>query len=278
MKVAVTGASGYLGGGAVEALMAGGHEVVSLSRSHCSGDWVQYSLQDDPRQLPLSGVDALVHAAFDFSASGAKDHLKKNVEPSIALIEAALEAGVRKIVLVSSMSSFEGCSSEYGKAKQLIEERALSLGATVVRPGLIWGGQGGGIMRSLESVVAKLPMIPYPAGGQACGQYLIHLEDLSKAMVRLLESVDEKHGEIRSWANEKAFSIREMLGVIKLRENSFRIMIPVPWQWVMYALRTTESMGLRMPFRSDSLLGLVNGHPAPEMAPPPGGVRFREFE
>src|SRR5690349_13263744 len=65
MKIAVTGASGFVGGAAATALAERGHEVTGYGRtprgwSHPRGSYEVWDLRDGPRRRD---VDAVVHSA-----------------------------------------------------------------------------------------------------------------------------------------------------------------------------------------------------------------------
>ncbi len=79
MKIAITGASGYVGNCISNCFRAHGHEVLSLSRRPCAAPWVSYALGDDPQLLPWKGVDVLVHAAYDFTPRSWPEILDGNV-------------------------------------------------------------------------------------------------------------------------------------------------------------------------------------------------------
>lgn len=279
MKVAITGASGYLGGHIAEAFRKQGHEVLCLSRRPCGdSNWIRYSLDDDPLRLPWSGVDALIHAAYDFEPRRWPEILARNVKPSVSLFQAAIRSNVGKLIFISSMSSFEGCRSDYGKAKRMIENEVLNLGAWVVRPGLVWGDPSGGVMGSLEKAVAMLPVIPFPSGGMNSRQFLIHHNDLSDALVSLSENQRPAHRAVQTLADPTPLSLHDILTTIAQRANRRRIYFPVPWPCAMAGLKTAEMLHVPIPFRSDSLSGLIHGNTNPEIDAPPAAVRFRPFE
>ncbi len=277
MRVAITGASGYLGTCLSTAFREDGHEVLSLSRKVCGDQWIPYSLQDNPRDLPLDGVDVLVHAAYDFSPSSWQEIIKVNVAPSIALFQAAAEANVRTRIFISSMSSFDGCRSHYGRAKRMIEKELLQQGGIVVRPGLVWGARSGGVMGSLERAVAVLPAVPYPSGGKNARQFLIHQLDLSEGLVSLAKRPPLADQNLLSMAHPIPLSLRSILQILANRTNRSRVFLPLPPQCVMVGLKLAEMVGLPIPFRSDSLVGLVHGNPNPNFDHTAAESAFRPF-
>lgn len=238
---------------------------------------MRYELGDDPYQLPWNGVDVLIHCAHDFKPCDWPAIVGRNVNPSISLFHAAADAKVLKRIFVSSLSSFDGCRSMYGKAKRKIEQEVLGPGAIVIRPGLVWGAGPGGVMASLERAVRLMPMVPFPCGGNAM-QYLVHADDLAESVVSLAGQPPSAHAELVSFAHPQPLSLHGILGLIAKRENVTRLFLPIPWPAIMATLKTAEAIRMPLPFRSDSLAGLVHGLPAPIINSPPDGVTFRPFE
>lgn len=278
MKVFLTGASGYVGGSLLHALRSKGHDVLALSRRSCQQPWHTWQLNDDPALLPWHGCEALVHAAHDFSARGEGENQRRNVQPSVALLRAAHEAGVPKLIHISSFSAFDGTRSIYGRVKLAIEKECLALGGTVIRPGLVWGDQSGGVMGALERIVTSLPIVPCLAGPCGLPQYLIHEADLSRAVNDALETASATAGQLLEAAHPDPIPLKQILILVARRHRLRRIFPPVPWQLAMAALKTAEFLGLDPPFRSDSLTGLV--HSVPEIQSDPALLRasFRSFQ
>ena len=277
MKIAITGASGYVGTRIADRFRFHGHEVISLTRRPCPAPWISYTLDDNPFTIHWSGIDALVHAAYDFQPTNWPEIVEKNVNPSIALLRAAHEAGVRKLIFISSMSSFDDCRSNYGKAKLLIENQVRDLGVLSVRPGLVWGSRSGGVMGSLEKLVNKTPLVPYLTGSGNLTQFLVHHEDLSEAIVVLAGEPTSDSSPVRTIAHATPVPLLSILKAIATRSGKSRLYLPISWRLLLAGLRCAEMLGLRASFRSDSLIGLVHGNPSPEITTPPPGIQYRSF-
>lgn len=122
MRVAVTGATGYVGRFVVRELLDHGHTVVAWRRpgSDVAGvagpvDWVDGGLDDEASANALvAGAEALVHAAFQHEpgryrggeGSDPEAFLRVNLHGSLNLLEAARRAGVARLVFVSSRAVY----------------------------------------------------------------------------------------------------------------------------------------------------------------------------
>ena len=117
MKVAITGASGFLGRYLVAGLTGLGHRCRGLIRptsqrtaSKPTIEWVEGSLQSGEAVASLvEGADAVVHAALDHPGGGflepgidVPSFVERNLVGTIRLIEAAKAAGVGRFVVISS--------------------------------------------------------------------------------------------------------------------------------------------------------------------------------
>ena len=116
MKVALTGASGFIGSYAARALRARGHAVRALvrersRRDHIEGvvaEWV-VGEQHDPRahRELVDGVDAVIHNSVDWGVrDDAAANFERNVLGSLRLLEATRAAGVRQFLFVSSVAAY----------------------------------------------------------------------------------------------------------------------------------------------------------------------------
>jgi nucleoside-diphosphate-sugar epimerase len=265
-RAAITGASGYVGSAIARCFRAHGWEVVELGRRGAP----PYELGKD-LALEWTGVDALVHCAWDFRLTRREDIERVNVRGSVKLLEAAVKRGV----FISSLSCFEGCRSLYGQGKLAVEREALRLGFAVVRPGLVYGDRPGGMMGALEKAVKASPLVPLIGDG-SYPQYPVHEEDLAELVFALCQR--NPPPEPLSAASGEAIPFRELLRRIAARHGRNPAFIPVPWPLILAGLKTMEVVGLNPPFRSDSLTGFVFQNPRPDFEAAHQVATFRAFQ
>ncbi|HTH17650.1 MAG TPA: hopanoid-associated sugar epimerase, partial [Magnetospirillum sp.] len=217
-KVLVTGASGFVGSRVVRALLARGYGVRALvrpnsPRRNLDGLDVDVAPGDlnDAASLSaaLDGCHALVHAAADYRlwAPDPKPMLRTNVEGTRALMLAALESGLRRIVYTSSVatlgidsdgpadedtpSSLEQMVGPYKRSKYLAEEVVRGLVAEHGLPAVIVNPStpiGPGDIRPTPTgrIVIEAAMGRMPAHVDT-GLNLVHVDDCARGHVLALE-------------------------------------------------------------------------------------------
>jgi nucleoside-diphosphate-sugar epimerase len=195
MKVLVTGAAGFLGSRIVDSLLSQGVRAVRVHVRRSAPDslmqrWralapdaeievVQANLLSRGQLQPLmQGVDCIIHAAAGMKGAAA-DMFANTVLTTRNLLEAACEARVRRIVLISSFAVYRAADLDlndvldesvpiepvgvergaYGYAKTRQEhlfnefQRLHGFEGVVLRPGVIYG-PGGGALSSRVGIKA----------------------------------------------------------------------------------------------------------------------------
>jgi nucleoside-diphosphate-sugar epimerase len=283
LTCAVTGANGYVGGVIAAALRRRGCNVVELGRKPSAaadpGGYRRFSLGDPIDPLTLSGLDALVHCAYDFAPIDPAGIAQSNVEGTLALFRAARAAGVKQIIFISSMSAFEGCKSLYGQAKLSVEKNRDELGLIIVRPGLVYGSGARGMVGSLAKL-ASLPLLTPLVGLGNMVLYLAHEQDLGGLIDKLLDPLLPPPPTPIIAANDSPRTLRQIISILGASQGKGKkLFVPIPSTALWAMLKTAEAVGLRPRTRSDSLVSLMNQDPHPDFA---GlhrlGVPFREFE
>jgi nucleoside-diphosphate-sugar epimerase len=202
----------------------------------------------------LAGVDVLIHCAYDLTLTNSNDIERVNVEGTKRLFEAAATSGVRRIVLISSMSAYWGTEQVYGRAKLACEDAAAAAGGVSVRLGLVYGDGWGGMARSLRKLV-ELPITPLV--GVRSYQYTVHEDDAAEGLLALGVATTVPSGTVIGLAHAGRVPFRKLLEGFSRKAGAAPRFLPVPWRPVYGAMRIAELMRVPLPLRGDSLLGLV---------------------
>ena len=262
----LTGAHGFVGSRLKGHLERVGWRVTAWTRQPEPGTGaVAFRLGQEVDPNLLKGAQALVHCAYDFEPRRWEEIVAINVSGSQKLLAAAQAAGVRHTVFISSLSAFAGCRSLYGRAKVEIEGFARSAGALVIRPGLVYSDNPGGMFGQLVRQVRSARFVPIIWGGRQT-QYLLHDEDLGKVVQGCLDGRVPAGIEPITVAHEQGWELKEILAQIARALSKRVTFLPVPWQLAWLGLKGLELAGAQPNFRSDSLISMVYQNPCPSFA------------
>jgi len=270
-RIGITGAHGFVGSLLARRFLEAGWAVTRLSHSASGseGDTVPWRLGDDvqPEVFRSRNITALVHCAYDFTPVTRAAIQRVNVAGSQKLLASAVSGGVQRIAVMSTISAFDGCRSNYGRAKLQIEAPALAMGALVVRSGLVWADgppSGGGMFGSLAKSV-RAGLVPLVGGGRY-RQYLINVQDLWELLRLFCDGAVQNPGKPVVAAASKPWPMRDLLAELARRQGRHPTFVPVPWQPVWAGLRLAEIAHLPVPYRSDSVVSLVYQDPHPDFS------------
>lgn len=189
MIVALTGATGFLGGHVLTALLDAGHSVRALVRKPQAArdgvDWIAGDLSDEAAlALLCNEAEAAVHVAGVVNAPDAAGFDAGNRLGTLAMLHAAEASRIDRFVHVSSLAAREPQLSDYGKSKRAAEDAVVlsSLDWRVVRPPAIYGP---GDTDNLELFrFARRGIVPLPPKGRMS---VIHAADMARLVVVLAE-------------------------------------------------------------------------------------------
>ena len=228
-RVAVTGASGFIGRHVMDALSARGDEAVAIARPFDRAALAER----------FKGLGAVVHLAGVVSAVREQDFYAANVDATRTVAEAARDAGAR-LVHISSLAAAgpappaaprsENDSTSpvnaYGKSK-LEGERVIAATAglrwTILRPGVVYG-PGDRALRPLFRYAQRgiLPLV----GSDGAGYTFIYVDDAVRA---ILAAVDRgSDGDVIFLGHARPVSSRGLLEAIRAAAGSRARIIPVP--------------------------------------------------
>jgi nucleoside-diphosphate-sugar epimerase len=269
MRWAISGGAGFLGLHLARRLVADGHEVRTLDLAPLDDAELERSVEElhgdvrsarDARAL-VDGVDVLVHAAAALPIQVSRESIRSvNVGGTATLLAAALEAGVRRHVLVSSTAVYGvpkvhpiyeddplvGVGA-YGESKIEAEELTRDFGRrglefAIVRPKTFIGPERLGVFEILFDWVRESRRI-YVLGSGHNRYQLLAVEDLVDAMVLAAER-PEAAGETVNVGARDFGTVREDPGALIAHAGSSSRLTPFPAKPAELGLRALELLRL----------------------------------
>lgn len=188
----VTGATGYSGSYVAQRLLERGREVRTLTRDAAGVpspiEAFRYRF-DSPSEMAeaFRGVDTFYNTYWVRFARGSFTH-DDAVRNSLALVDAAATAGVRRMVHVSIMNPDADSPYTYHRGKATVEKAVEESGMdyAILRPSVLFGG-GDILINNIAWLLRHLHVFAIPGDGR----YEVrptHVEDLADLMVSLGEA------------------------------------------------------------------------------------------
>jgi uncharacterized protein YbjT (DUF2867 family) len=190
----VTGAFSYSGAAIARELQAAGRRVRTLT-GHPDRAPAGTAIEVRPLRFTnqarlaesLRGARTLFNTYWVRFAHGQVSH-EKAVAQSRVLLQAAAEAGVRRVVHVSITHPDADSPYPYFRGKAAVEQALVDLGLShaVLRPSILFGGDGV-LINNIAWLLRRMPV--FAVGGT--GEYQvrpIHVDDLAKLAVRAADS------------------------------------------------------------------------------------------
>ncbi len=264
MRVLVLGGAGYVGSHTARALARGGHDVTiydNLSTGYAQFatgfELIVADIRDRQRLLEaMRGRDAALHfAAHAYvgeSVAEPRKYFDNNVEGSLCMLNAALDAGVRNIVFSSTCATYgipeeipisdqtiQNPVNPYGASKLFFEhalkayDRAYGVRSAALRyfnaAGADESGELGEIHKrearlipaALEAILGQRNALQvfgddYPTPDGTCIRDYIHVSDLADGHVKALDYL-QRGGESTALnlGTGRGYSVREVINCIE---------------------------------------------------------------
>lgn len=277
MRIAVTGANGFVGKALSALLRDSGHEVVALVRRRgmCVPDVRECVIEDDNFASLAAGrpafgpcdtfihLAARVHVMRDRVVDPIAAHRAANVDGTLNAARAALAAGARRFVYVSSIKALgEGEPGRpwresdeaspvdpYGISKREAEVALRAFGVAngmetvVVRPPLVYGP---GVRANFLGLIKAVEKgIPLPLGAVDAQRSMVYVGNLADA-IRVLATYPAALDGAFHVTDCNDLSVSQMIRAIAdaLGKPARLVSVPVSWLRFIGALtRQSDRVG-----------------------------------
>lgn len=193
-NVAVTGANSAVGAALLRQIASREalHAVAAVRRPEAlaglpqspriAGRLLDYGRPESVRDV-VAGADCVVHLAGVLIESGRTSYQSGNVETTRALVDAALDAGVGRIIFVSSLGAAPRSPNGYYRSKGEAESLVAGAGiaAAIIRTPLLLGPDTAGGRALLRDAARRSARV---LGGGAHVLRPLDVEDLCSAILR----------------------------------------------------------------------------------------------
>ena len=249
MRIAITGANGFVGAALCRYFYRAGHQVIALGRSEKSHPnllkYASYLQSNILKPIPYLEADVCIHAAsLKSDTSSYHDLFLSNVEGTLNVVEAAKYCS--HIIHISSSAVYEfGDSpakeidasidndlSDYGETKLLSEEIMqldipVNQKRMVLRPRAIYGiGDRILLPRLFNLLKRKTIFCPVESNIKTS---LTHVENIGYAIELFLANKDSSKFQIFNVADEQVYSLQDkIIQLLTAIENQPLKVISIP--------------------------------------------------
>ena len=195
-RVLVTGATGFVGSHVAAALVEAGYEVRVGARATSNTRWISsldaervpLDVRGNPEDISraVENADVVVHAAGITRARRPEDYYSVNAGGTRRVAAAALRAGVRRFVLISSLAARgpdgrDQPESDYGRSKLEAENHLRSssgrMEAVILRPAAVYGPRDTDLLPLFR--LARAGWLPVPSGAALLQP--VYVQDAARA-------------------------------------------------------------------------------------------------
>jgi NADH dehydrogenase len=233
MKIAVTGAFSYSGKYITKRLLEKGEEVITLTNHPNRPNPFNGQVKAFPLDFAneaelitnLRGVDVLVNTYWVRFDKGSNTQ-PQAVQNTKALVQAAVKAGVKRIVHISIANPSAESHLPYYWGKAANEKAVTDSGMSyaILRPTVLVGGGEDILINNIAFLLRRLPIFFIPGDG-SYGIQPVHVEDLASLAV---EGVYSKENYVIDAVGPDSYTFKELVKLVGDTIGAKRMLISMP--------------------------------------------------
>ncbi|WP_376793930.1 complex I NDUFA9 subunit family protein [Thermogemmatispora sp.] len=239
--ILITGATGFIGRHLVHQLVERGERPRCLVRNSSraarllpakSVELVEGATTRPATLGPaLQGVDTVIHAAFmtaDRKQSTDNTYEGTNVAGTTNLVNAALAAGVRRMIEISGLGTRPDRPGSYMQGRYLAEEvlKKSALEWTIVQPSVLFG-PGAPFFKGLADLIRSAPVVPLIGGGSLRFQP-IYVEDVVRVILHILDDPAGSRNRTFVIGGPEYYTFAQIIDLLMQTLQVRRLTLPLP--------------------------------------------------
>jgi uncharacterized protein YbjT (DUF2867 family) len=240
-RVAVIGASGFIGRYVVKRLAARGIRVAAVVRNVEAAKFLQpmgdvgqiarlgANILDDARlAAAIAGADTVVNLAGILYESGRQRFAAVHASAPGRLGALAKAAGVRHLVHISAIGADSGSPAAYARTKAEGEQalRASFPEAVILRPSVVFGPEDDFFNR-FAALAQFSPVLPLIGGGKTRFQP-VYVEDVADAVMAALDTPGSA-GRTYELGGPRIYTFKALMELVLAETRRKRLLVPLPW-------------------------------------------------
>jgi nucleoside-diphosphate-sugar epimerase len=208
--------------------LPGDQKIESLKNIDCEICFGDISVSETLNGV-FDGIDTVYHLAAVIISNDKELLWKINLEGTKNVIKAAMNAGIKHFIYISSISAEWPEGSDYAMTKIAAEQLVKSnkkIEYTIIRPTLIYGCNEGQEFNMFVDSLKKYPVVFFVGRGRA-KKNPIFVDDIVKGLSAVAYN-KKTYGKIYNFSGGQEISIRDMSKLILKHQNIKKMFIPVP--------------------------------------------------
>ena len=261
-KVVVLGGTGFIGGQLVPKLVAEGHAVTVLSRNRerrrnllvlPSVKILSTDVYDRAALVQrFAGHDSVINLVGILNETGGARFSRAHVDLTATVIAACREAGVRRLLQMSSLNAGSEASrylKTRGEAETLVKNSGLDW--TIFRPSIVYG-RGDGLVSRFHGLLKLSPVLPLARPRAKIAP--VYVGDVVQAIARC---VDDRAtcGHVYELYGPEVYGLVRIVRSIRDTAHLRRVVLPLPDALGWLQARVFDFVPGR-PFSSDNFKSL----------------------
>jgi uncharacterized protein YbjT (DUF2867 family) len=184
----------------------------------------------------VDGSEAVINMVGHYVERGRANFETTSGHGAMHVAQAAATAGVQRLVHISGLGTSPKSDSPYSRARGIGEQLVAEAfpAATILRPGVIFGREGGFLNR-LAALARMSPLFPLFGAGETKLQP-VYAGDVAEAVAKAL-ATPATMGRLYELGGPRVYTYKELVQLVLAQIERERLLMPIPYfAWKVVAV------------------------------------------